>query len=939
MTHQSESQLENILIEQLKGLEYNFIKIKDEQDLLKNLKEQLENHNFKTLKWKRFSEKEFEKILNHLSKWTVFEKAKTLRDKMSLELDSGEKIWIEFLDVNNWCQNDFQVTNQISMEWIYKNRYDVTILINWIPLVQIELKRRWLELKEAFNQINRYHKHSFWSWVSLFQYIQIFIISNWVNTKYFANNKNQSFKQTFFWSDKENKNITNLEEFTNIFLEPCHISKMITRYIVLNESDKILMILRPYQYFAVEAIIDRVKNSSKNWYIWHTTGSWKTLTSFKAAQILTKIPEVKKVVFVVDRKDLDTQTIREFNSFSKWSVDGTDDTKQLVKQFENNDTKLIITTIQKLNTAISKEKYLKKMDNIKDEKIVFIFDECHRSQFWETHNKIKKYFSNNQMFWFTWTPILEENNNNNKTTKDLFDKQLHTYVITDAIKDENVLKFSVEYIWKYKTNSNTNLDIEVEDIDKKELLESEKRLEKIVDYIIKNHDTKTHNWNFTAMFCVSSVDVLIKYYEIFKRKNSKLKIATIFSYSANEDDKNANWLLDDDTNFEIKENEENKHSREKLDEFINDYNKLFWTNFSTKDSKSFYWYYKDIADKVKKRQIDILLVVNMFLTGFDSKTLNTLYVDKNLKYHWLIQAFSRTNRILNEQKSQWNIVCFRNLKKDVDDAIKLFSDKNANETVLMESFENYVKYFNEAFEKLKNFVPKISDIDNLNSEEEKFEFVKLFRDLARIKNILQSFSDFSFEKINIEEQEFEDYKSKYLDIYDSVKNQTEKQKVSILDDVDFELELITVDIINIDYILNILWNILDSNNTNFKENTKKQVLKMINSEPKLLSKRYLIEKFIEENLSKIDDSSKIKEIYEKFFDEEKTKAFEQICKEENLDKEKFEKIVWEYLYSWKEPKDDLIIWILNYKPNFFERLPTIERILNKVKKFLNIFET
>lgn len=939
MTHQSESQLENILIEQLKGLEYKFVNIKNENDLIKNLKEQLENHNFKTLKWKKFSEKEFEKILNHLSKWTVFEKAKTLRDKMSLELDCWEKIWIEFLDINNWCQNEFQITNQVSMEWIYKNKYDVTILINWLPLVQIELKRRWLELKEAFNQINRYHKHSFWSWANLFQYIQIFIISNWVNTKYFANNKNQSFKQTFFWSDKENKNITNIEEFTNIFLEPCHISKMITKYIVLNETDKILMILRPYQYFAVEAIIDRVKNSSKNGYIWHTTGSWKTLTSFKTAQILTKIPEIKKVVFVVDRKDLDTQTIREFNSFSKWSVDGTDDTKQLVKQFENNDTKLIITTIQKLNTAISKEKYLKKMDKLKDEKIVFIFDECHRSQFWETHNKIKKYFSNNQMFWFTWTPILEENNNNNKTTKDLFDKQLHTYVVTDAIKDENVLKFSVEYIWKYKTNSNTNIDIEVEDIDKKELLESEKRLEKIVDYILKNHNTKTHNWNFTAMFCVSSVDVLIKYYEIFKKKNSKLKIATIFSYSANEDDKNANWLLEDDTNFEIKETEENKHSREKLDEFINDYNVTFWTNFSTKDSKSFYWYYKDIADKVKKRQIDILLVVNMFLTGFDSKTLNTLYVDKNLKYHWLIQAFSRTNRILNEQKSQWNIVCFRNLKKDVDEAIKLFSNKNANENVLIDSFENYIKYFNEALVKLKNFVPEINDVDNLISEEEKFEFVKLFRDLARIKNILQSFSDFSFEKINIKEQEFEDYKSKYLDIYDSVKNYTEKQKVSILNDVDFELELITIDIINIDYILNILWNILDSDNKNFKENTKKQVLKMINSEPKLLSKRHLIEKFIEENLSKIENSSKIKEFYEKFLNEEKIKAFNKICKEENLDKEKFEKIIWEYLYSWKEPKDDLIIWILNYKPNFFERLPTIERILNKIKKFFNIFES
>lgn len=337
-TIQSEAQLENNLIKQLQGLEYDFVTIKDEKELLENLKKQLEIHNFKTLNWKTLTNTEFDRVLNHLNKWNVFERAKILRDKMSLELDNGDKAWIEFINMDNWCQNEFQVTNQITIEWTYKNRYDVTLLINWLPLVQIELKRRWLELKEAFNQTNRYQRHSFWSGIWLFSYVQLFVISNGVNTKYYANNRKQSFKQTFFWSDVKNENITKLEDFTKVFLEPCHISKMITRYIVLNETDKILMVLRPYQYFAVEAIIDRVKNSTKNGYIWHTTWSGKTLTSFKTAQILTRIPEIKKVVFVVDRKDLDYQTTKEFNSFSKWSIDWTDNTTQLVKQFEDNNS-------------------------------------------------------------------------------------------------------------------------------------------------------------------------------------------------------------------------------------------------------------------------------------------------------------------------------------------------------------------------------------------------------------------------------------------------------------------------------------------------------------------------------------------------------------------------------------------------------------------------
>lgn len=937
-TIQSEAQLENNLIKQLQGLEYDFVTIKDEKELLENLKKQLEIHNFKTLDWKTLTNTEFDRVLNHLNKWNVFERAKILRDKMSLELDNGDKAWIEFINMDNWCQNEFQVTNQITLEWTYKNRYDVTLLINWLPLVQIELKRRWLELKEAFNQTNRYQRHSFWSGIWLFSYVQLFVISNGVNTKYYANNRKQSFKQTFFWSDVKNENITKLEDFTKVFLEPCHISKMITRYIVLNETDKILMVLRPYQYFAVEAIIDRVKNSTKNGYIWHTTWSGKTLTSFKTAQILTRIPEVKKVVFVVDRKDLDYQTTKEFNSFSKWSIDWTDNTTQLVKQFEDNNTPLIVTTIQKLNTAISKEKYLKKMEVLSWEKIVFIFDECHRSQFWDTHDRIKKFFTNNQMFGFTWTPIFAENHNNKRTTKDLFEEQLHSYVITDAIKDENVLRFSVEYIGKYKEKSNTNLDIQVEDIDTKELLESTDRLEKITKYIIDNHNSKTHNKSFTAMFCVSSVDTLIKYYELFKKQNHNLKIATIFSYGVNEDDKDADWL-NDDVNLDIPENQVNKHSREKLDEFIWDYNKTFWTKFSTKDTQSFYNYYNDIAKKVKERQIDILLVVNMFLTWFDSKTLNTLYVDKNLRYHGLVQAFSRTNRILNEQKSQGNIVCFRNLKQNVDDAIALFSNKDAKEIILIESFETYVKYFNNALEKLILIAPSIESVDWFISEEEQFEFVKAFRDLLRLKNILETFVDFSFDKLEIDEQTFEDYKSKYLDIYRKVKTDNEKEKVSILDDVDFELELLATDIINVDYILKLLWNILDSSDENYKLKIKEQVLRTVSSDPKMMSKRDLIEKFIEENLWSIKDSSNLSNEFDKFMIIQKSKEFEKMCKEEDIDSARFAKLINDYLYTEKMPLKEEIAETLNYKPKLLERKNVIERIKNKLVEFINIFES
>lgn len=945
MSTQPEQILESQLVAQLQTLGYAQVVIKDEASLLANLKAQLEKHNGIS-----FTAHEFEKVLNILNKGSVFEKAKTLREKQHIIRDNGDNLYFEFINSDHWCQNEYQVTTQVTIEGTYKNRYDVTLLINGLPLVQIELKRRGLELKEAFNQINRYQRHSFGANAALFQFVQIFVISNGVNTKYYANNRHQSFKQTFYWTDKENKRLSNiLNGFTSTFLEPCHISKMICKYIVLNETHKILMVLRPYQFFAVEALIDTVKNSTQNGYIWHTTGSGKTLTSFKASQIIMNMPQVKKVVFVVDRKDLDYQTSKEFNSFSKGSVDGTDNTQALVKQFED-DTKLIVTTIQKLNTAISKQRYLNRMEEVQNERIVFIFDECHRSQFGETHNRIKAFFGNIQMFGFTGTPIFADNAVKNelgkRTTKELFGKNLHKYVITDAIKDENVLKFSVEYVGRYKQKEGreTNIDIEVEDIDRKELMESPERLEKIADYIIAHHDRKTYAKTYTGMFCVSSVQTLLKYYDILQAKKEagqhNLKIATIFSYVANEEDADANGFIPD----ELSVSEEpkvlygmNKHTREKLDECIEHYNKMFETNFSTKDSQSFYNYYNDISKKVKERKIDILLVVNMFLTGFDSPPLNTLYVDKNLKFHGLIQAYSRTNRILNEQKSQGNIIVFRNLKKATDEAITLFSNKEAIEEIIMKPYDNYVEKFNEAFIAMLQIAPTVKSVDSLVSEEDELEFIKAFRALMRIKNMMTTFADFDWEDLAMPEQQFEDYKSKYLDLHEKVKQDNDKEKVSILEDVDFELELIHRDEINVTYILKLLAN-LKTATPSEKEKRKKEILDTLAGEVHLRSKRELIEKFIMENLPIIEDADTIPTEFEKFWSEEQRKAFANLVGEENLDEEKTQKLIEDYLFAERPPlKDEALALIKGQQPSVLQRKTISERILDKVMKFVETF--
>jgi type I restriction enzyme R subunit len=945
-TTQSEAALEEQLIQQLTTLGYARVSLPDEAALFANLRQQLETHNGLTL-----SDTEFQRVLNHLDKGNVFDRARTLRDRMQLTRDDGTVTYLQFLNTEHWCRNEYQVTNQVTLEGSYKNRYDVTLLVNGLPLVQIELKRRGLEMKEAFNQINRYHRHSFRAARGLYQYVQIFVISNGVNTKYYANNRRQSFKQTFYWTDRDNRRIGRLDDFAREFLEKCHVSKMICKYIVRHHTHRILMVLRPYQYYAVEAIIDRVKTGRKNGYIWHTTGSGKTLTSFKAAQVLMKLPEVHKVVFVVDRKDLDYQTTREFNEFSKGSVDGTDRTDTLVRQLAD-DTKLIVTTIQKLNTAITGSRYEGRVAHLRDERIVFIFDECHRSQFGDTHRRIVEFFRQAQLFGFTGTPIFAENAvagpGGKQTTAMLFGDCLHKYVITNAIRDENVLKFSIEYVGRYrKTDGDeVRLDIDVEAIDTRELLDAPARLEKITDWIIANHDRKTHDRRFSAIFAVSSVDNLIRYYELFSQRDTTgLRIATIFSYSTNEADREADGMIGE-PDFDTDGGAANGHTRDRLEEFIGDYNRQFGTSFTTRDSTKFYNYYKDIGRRIKDREkdnalardrIDILLVVNMFLTGFDAKKVNTLYVDKNLRYHGLIQAFSRTNRTLGEVKSQGNIVSFPNLKGATDEAIGLFSNPEAKEVILMEPYEAYVRRFNEAVAELIALVPSPGHVDGLFSEEEELKFVQAFRKLIRVDNVLSGFSEFREEHVDLEPQTFADYKSKYLDIRDKVRSESQRNKVSILNDVDFEVELIHRDQINVTYIIRLLAEFHAADEED-KAVHRQEIATRLNNEVQLRSKRELIEKFIDRELPHIRRTEDVEQEFNNFWSAERQRAVVSLSEQENLRHAGLQALIDATLFNGREPSQAELQEIMVVQPGILQRRTVLERIQRKLAEMLERFE-
>lgn len=954
MTVQSEYQLENELIAQLQGLGYATVTIKDESQLLSNLKTQIERANGLP----PLSETEWKQVISFLNTGTVFERAKNLRDQFPVKFDDGSSKHIFFLS-DDPSKNVYQVTNQITVDHRDFNgrtsRFDVTLLVNGLPLVQIELKKRGMEIAEAFNQTQRYIREAYWAGQGLFGFIQLFVISNGANTRYYSNGTT-GIEFAFPWADVANKHINEIVDFADAFLNHQHLTDMLTQYMVMLETSKSLMVLRPYQIYAVQKIIAHVQNSEQNGYIWHTTGSGKTLTSFKASQLIMKMPDVEKVLFVVDRNDLDTQTSREFNAFKAESVDSTDSTHTLVKQLDQRHDKLIVTTIQKLNRAISTDRYLEHINYLKDKKVVFIFDECHRSQFGDTHQNIKKFFRNAQMFGFTGTPIFEENSQSKAglklTTDYLFNHCLHQYVIVDAIRDRNVLQFQIDYRGKYTAKgmqNNLDYDEDVEGIDTKELYDNPQRLEMIARYIVETHDTKTKNREFTAMFCVSSVDTLTQYYELFEKVQAEkqqqdeaegrlfkpLTIATIFSYGANEavENNDQNGLIQEESTDEP--SQINQSSRDKLDRYIAKYNAQFGTNYNSGDG--FYAYYRDIADRVKKKQIDILLVVNMFLTGFDSKPLNTLYVDKNLKYHGLIQAFSRTNRVYNDKKPFGNIISFRNLKRATDEALALFSNKEARKTVLVPSFDEIKQDYEQAVEKLFVITADYQAVDDLLTEDEQLEFIKAFREVMRYNAQLQTFIEYDQDDTKLDKQHFANFASKYADLCRAIRKTTKKEKVSVLDDVDFQLDLLHSDRINVGYILTLLQMAVNAETDDQRKKYEAQVHDLIGSAISLHDKQDLIQKFIEENMPKMINGQSVQVAFAQFWDAEKEQAYQHFCEQENLKPEAMKQVLDNYEFSKRLPRKEEMKELPNYKVKLFERDSVLSNLLVKTRQLIEKF--
>ena len=910
-SYESESKLEDRMIDQLRKQGYQYVEINDVNELEKNFREQVNLHNRGELNFKDLSDKEFERLMVKISGKGIFQSAKELRQKQDIQRDDGSVVYIELFNTKDWCRNNFQVTHQTTVEGKYTNRYDVTILINGLPLVQIELKRRGIDMKEAFNQIKRYKRHSY---SGLYKFIQLFIISNGVDTKYFANGDQElNYGFTFYWTDVNNERITNLEQFCVFFLDRCHIGKMIARYMIINETEKMLMVMRPYQVYAVENIVSRALDTNNNGYIWHTTGSGKTITSFKTSQILSLEPSINQVFFLVDRKDLDKQTLDEFNKFDPGCVDMTNQTDKLIQQIKDSTKPLIITTIQKMANACSNPKYASVMEKYKDLKTIFIIDECHRSQFGDMHRQISKTFSKAQYFGFTGTPRFKENpSQDGRSTADIFEKCLHTYLIKDAIKDENVLGFSVDYMKFVEWNGQTEEDLMVEGIDTDEVFMSDDRVRLIAQDIIDHHNTKTHNKKYNALFTVSSIPLLIKYYDMFKSLNHDLKIGAIFTYGANEDlDKNP------------------EHSREALDRIIVDYNKMYKSNFS---SHTFDSYFRDICKKIKNTEIDIVIVVNMLLTGFDAKRLNTLYVDKPLKYHDLIQAFSRTNRVETDTKPFGNIVCYRTTKARVDEAVKLFSQTDSIDTVIMKPYEEYLSKFNEAVKKLLDITPVVESVDSLESEDDIKEFIIAFREVAKLLVSLRTFNQFDLDNPDsmINTQTFEDYKSKYYELYRKISN--DKEKSSILNDVTFSLELIQTDKINVSYILNLIRNVDLTDEEQKKKDIEDIQSKLVNiTDDELFLKADLIKSFLTSILPALKEDDSIDEALDNHMNHERQKEIEKFASENNINLETLETIINEYEYSGIFP-DGLIGQSI--EAPFLKKITIIENIKGFIKNLL-----
>lgn len=969
-SYQSEAELERNLISNLISQGYERLFVKSNKDLYKNLKiqiERLNNISFSSSEWERF-------LLEYLDAPNdgMIEKTRKIQENHIYDFvfDDGAAKNIKIIDKKNIHNNFLQVTNQVCGEGKCNNRYDVTILVNGLPLVHIELKKRGVNLHEAFNQIHRYSKESFNSDNSLYKYVQIFVISNGTYSRYFANttaqNKN-NYEFTCEWADAKNKVICDLEDFTKTFFEKRVILEVLTKYCVFDVNNT-LLIMRPYQIAATERILWKIKSSYEakkagraeaGGFIWHTTGSGKTLTSFKAARLATNLDFIDKVFFVVDRKDLDYQTMKEYQRFQPDSVNGSKDTKELKRCIEKDDNKIVVTTIQKLN------EFVKKNPNheIYDKDCVLIYDECHRSQFGDAQKNIRKSFKKYYQFGFTGTPIFAENALGGETTSSIFGAQLHSYVITDAIRDGKVLKFKVDYnniVPKFKTAEKEIDEKKLKKLENKMLLHPD-RISEITKHILKVFDTKTHRNEFydlknrrlngfNAMFAVQSVDAAKLYYEEFEKQQKdlpiekRLKVATIYSFQANEEQRAIGEISEE--SFDVSAMDSS--AKEFLEKVIDDYNGYFKTNFST-NGNEFQNYYKDLSLRVKNKEVDLLIVVGMFLTGFDAPTLNTLFVDKNLRYHGLIQAFSRTNRILNKVKTFGNIVCFRDLEKQTQDAIKTFGDENSVNIILEKSYDEYMNGFKDEesgkitkgyIEICEELINKFPDPTEIELDADKKEFVEIFGELLKAENILRNFDEFeNFEKI-ISDRQMQDMKSVYVDIRESIpKPDDNRPNESQIDfsDVEFQIDLLKTDEINLDYILALI--LEKSKEHENIEELKAEVRRVIRSSLGTRAKEELIIKFINSTrLSDLKNTDAILESFYNFARKEKDEKIKSLVLEENLKENSrhfIERSINKGYVEYMGDELDKIIPPTSRRHGAREKKK--EQVLDKIRKIVDVF--
>ena len=922
--YQSEADLELVFIEQLQTQAYEYISITSEADLILNLRKQLEKINdftFTDSEWEHFF---VDEIAN--PNLGIADKTATVQEDYikNLKRDDGTVKNVYLLKKDNIHDNSLQVINQyVTEDGRRANRYDVTVLVNGLPMVHIELKRRGVAIQEAFNQISRYQRESFWASSGLFEYVQLFVISNGTHTKYYSNTtrsehikesnegavkkgkrSSNSFEFTSWWADATNRPIMDLVDFGKTFFAKHTLLNILTRYCVFT-TDRQLLVMRPYQIVAAERILSRIEVSTNykklgtteaGGYIWHTTGSGKTLTSFKTAQLASKLPYIDKVVFVVDRKDLDYQTMLEYDKFEKGAANSNTSTAILKRQLENPNARIIVTTIQKLDNFIARNSG----HTIFDGHVVLIFDECHRSQFGDMHAAIIRAFKNFHIFGFTGTPIFAVNASAGgrpdlKTTEQAFGEKLHTYTIVDAIADKNVLPFKVDYISTVHEAEDIE-DKKVSDIDRESVLAAPERLANVVSYIREHFDQKTKRntfyklkdrrlAGFNSIFAVSSIDVAKKYYAEFKKQladvpsDKQLKIATIYSFGVN--DEGADGMIDENSEDT---NGLDTSSRDFLEAAIVDYNAMFGTSYDTSSDK-FQNYYKDVSLRVKKREIDLLIVVNMFLTGFDATTLNTLWVDKNLRLHGLLQAYSRTNRILNSVKTFGNIVCFRNLEKATNESIALFGDKEASGIVILKSYAEYYHGYKDGEKEVRGYISLVKELVEkfvagvrIVGEQNEKDFIVLYGAILRVRNILTTFDEFAGNEI-LSERDFQDYHSAYIDLYNEYRKSVDAAKENINDDVVFEMELIKQVEINIDYVLGLIKQYHAGHNKN--RELLIDINKAIDSSVELRNKKDLINQFI----ASLDVHSVVEDDWQKFMDKKKIEELEQIIASENLDRD------------------------------------------------------